>query len=346
MNVILLTATTDPKVKAGVETYNEYLKKVFPGMKIISYETVKPGALEWFSPLKEPMKAGAVCSFLKENIGTLKPDLVITNGMFGWNLKERDAGCPIINISHGTFAGLADNAIKPGPEFCRTRFIYAFFEKMSAGNASLVVSNSGLTKELNKKYYGIGSEVILNPVDTKTFKARDMKKAREKLGLDPEKTIGLFVGRPEYQKGFDLLEKIAGLRPEIGFISITFPKTKSTVKNITGVSVSEREELALYYAAADFVVFPSRFEGFGFVPIEALSCNTPVISGNVGVVREIRADGLEKVSSMEAGEWCGAIDRVLGKKSRPSTAALVAEKFGFGKFRRKFLALAGRITKN
>ncbi len=346
MNVLLLTSTNDPRVKAGVETYNDYLRAVFPGLEIISYETVKPSAFEWFSPLKEPLKANAVCTFVKENIGRLRPDLILTNGMYGWGITEQKTGCPIINISHGSFVGLALDAIKrPSLEFYRTMLVYAFFEKLSAKNASLVVANSRLTMDLNKKYYGVDSVVIHNPVDTKTFAPVGKKTARQKLSLDNGKKIGLFVGRPEYQKGFDLLEKIAMRRPEIDFISITFPKTKSDKKNIKGVLVNGRKELALYYSAADFVVFPSRFEGFGFVPIEALSCNTPVISSNVGIAMEIRLGGLEKVPSLEIDGWLAAVDRALAKKGKVSSAGFVRKRFGFGKFKDKFLGMARRLAK-
>lgn len=346
MNVLLLTSTNDPRVKAGVETYNDYLKKVFPGLKIIGYDTIKPSAFEWFSPLKEPIKANAVGSFVKKNLGKLKPGLIITNGMYGWSITEKNTKCPIINISHGTFPGLALNAIRrTSPEFYRTLFGYAFFEMLSMKNASVVVANSRLTMELNKKYYGVDSIVIHNPVDTKTFAPIGKKNARQKLGLDERKRIGLFVGRPEYQKGFDLFEKIAGMRPEMDFISITFPKTKGNKKNIKGALVKNRKELALYYAAADFVVFPSRFEGFGFVPIEALSCNTRVISSNVGIAMETSVHGLEIVPSLELEAWLMAVDRIVAKKSRASPAEIVKKRFGFGAFRAKFLDLTRRLAK-
>lgn len=346
MNVLLLTSTNDPTVKAGVETFNDYLKKVFPSLKIIGYDAVKPSAFEWFSPLKEPLKANAVGSFVKENLGKLKPDLIITNGMYGWSIKEKHANCPIINISHGGFAGLALNAIKrTSLEFYRTLFVYAFFEMLSAKNSSVVVANSRLTMELNKKYYGVKSIVIHNPVDTKTFTPIGKKNARQKLGLGIGKKIGLFVGRQEYQKGFDLFEKIAEMRPEIDFISITFPKTKSNKKNVKGVLANNRKELALYYAAADFVVFPSRFEGFGFVPIEALSCNTPVISSNVGIVTEIRIDNLEKIPSLDVETWLMAVDRVLAKKSKARSAGFIRKRLGFGEFKAKFLDLTRRLAK-
>jgi glycosyltransferase involved in cell wall biosynthesis len=51
----------------------------------------------------------------------------------------------------------------------------------------------------------------------------------------------------------------------------------------------ERPERLL--AASDVVVCPSRFESFGLVPVEAMACEVPVVSTNVGGPAETIVDG-------------------------------------------------------
>lgn len=53
--------------------------------------------------------------------------------------------------------------------------------------------------------------------------------------------------------------------------------------------VGWQQDLAPYYAAADVVLVPSDFEGYGMVIIEALSAGIPVIATDVGIAREAGA---------------------------------------------------------
>jgi glycosyltransferase involved in cell wall biosynthesis len=54
--------------------------------------------------------------------------------------------------------------------------------------------------------------------------------------------------------------------------------------------VAEEDKPALYRGAAAFI-FPSRYEGFGLPPLEALSCGTPVVGSNVSSIPEVVGDG-------------------------------------------------------
>ena len=50
------------------------------------------------------------------------------------------------------------------------------------------------------------------------------------------------------------------------------------------------EDLPLFYSHADFLVHPSLSEGFGFTPLEAMACGTPVLSSNAASLPEVVGD--------------------------------------------------------
>ncbi|MBV9120043.1 MAG: glycosyltransferase family 4 protein [Chloroflexi bacterium] len=57
-----------------------------------------------------------------------------------------------------------------------------------------------------------------------------------------------------------------------------------------GVIAPERvsdEQLVALYNLADFLVFPSLYEGFGFPPLEAMACGTPVATSNAASLPEV-----------------------------------------------------------
>ncbi len=54
--------------------------------------------------------------------------------------------------------------------------------------------------------------------------------------------------------------------------------------------VEEVDQPAIYRGATAFI-FPSRYEGFGLPPLEALACGTPVVGSNVSSIPEVVGDG-------------------------------------------------------
>jgi len=51
-----------------------------------------------------------------------------------------------------------------------------------------------------------------------------------------------------------------------------------------------QEDLVLLYRAADVVLYPSRYEGFGLPPLEAMACGTPVVASMGGSLPEVLGD--------------------------------------------------------
>ena len=108
----------------------------------------------------------------------------------------------------------------------------------------------------------------------------------------------LFIGRLDTQKGFDtLLDAIEPLREQMSLRVIgkavagpaTAPRPRrSEVEYLGWRSLAE---VATEIAAADVVVVPSRWEGFGLVALEAMRGGCAVVASGVGGLREIVVNG-------------------------------------------------------
>ena len=87
----------------------------------------------------------------------------------------------------------------------------------------------------------------------------------------------------------------------------------------------------LYNAAAAFA-FPSRYEGFGLPPLEAMACGTPVVASNASSMPEVLGDAALGVAPDDVPGWATALWRLLGD------AALGAD------LRRRGLARAAQFS--
>lgn len=63
--------------------------------------------------------------------------------------------------------------------------------------------------------------------------------------------------------------------------------------NLVQTGYLPASELAILYRHAQFLLFPSLYEGFGLPVLEAMSCGCAVITSNAGSLQEIAADGAQ-----------------------------------------------------
>jgi len=327
MKVLLTSASS--RVKAGVETYNDHLRKVFRDLKIIDFDSVNG----FTSPLlREPLKAKHVDEYLIKKANYYKPDIIFTNGMYGWALKSLNI--PVVNIQHGGYHPFAEAAMKISLDYFRTKYIYSYFEKLSAKKSDIVVSNSPFTRNNIKKYYGLDTVVILNCIDMDIMRPISKERAKSLLNLPQDKKIVLFVGRPDYSKGYDIVEKIAQINENILFLCILYPKIKSKRKNIITIQAVTRKNLYKYYSAADILLYPSRFDGFGYVPLEALACNTPVIANKVGILATENIEGCDIVkNNNDINEFSSLLKKDY---NRINSRKLIKKKFSFARFGKEY----------
>jgi alpha-1,3-rhamnosyl/mannosyltransferase len=66
----------------------------------------------------------------------------------------------------------------------------------------------------------------------------------------------------------------------------------------------------LYGGAAVFA-FPSRYEGFGLPPLEAMACGAPVLAARASSLPEVVGDAGLLVDPDDVAGWAGALERLL-----------------------------------
>ncbi len=79
------------------------------------------------------------------------------------------------------------------------------------------------------------------------------------------------------------------------------------------------DALVALYRGADCFVFPSRGEGFGLPPLEAMSCGTAVVASRASSLPEVVGEAGLLVDPEDVAEITEAIDRVLSSASTRAT---------------------------
>jgi glycosyltransferase involved in cell wall biosynthesis len=116
--------------------------------------------------------------------------------------------------------------------------------------------------------------VIAPAVDLALFRPRDKEVCRRHLDLPPDEPIVFFPGNPTRpEKGRDLFHA-------------ALERIDKPLHVVLGGDIA-RVEMPLYMNAADIVVQTSYFEASPMAVKEALACNTPVVSTDVGDVRSL-----------------------------------------------------------
>ncbi|MEM4193164.1 MAG: glycosyltransferase family 4 protein [Nitrososphaeria archaeon] len=159
--------------------------------------------------------------------------------------------------------------------------------------------------------------VVWNGVDPDRYdpekcNQEEIRRLRERYGIKGDEQMILFLGRLTWVKG------IRNLVQAMPLVLNEFPRAKLIIlgkgeeeKDIIETSrrlginnnvicnfefVPENERI-LHYAAADVCVFPSIYEPFGIVSLEAMSMKKPVVVGARGVVgfrEQVIASGPEQ----------------------------------------------------
>ena len=78
----------------------------------------------------------------------------------------------------------------------------------------------------------------------------------------------------------------------------------------------EEQDLLALYRGADCLVYPSRYEGFGFPPLEAMACGTPVVCARTTSLPEVVGDAAALFALDDRESLHGALGDMLASPER------------------------------
>jgi glycosyltransferase involved in cell wall biosynthesis len=175
--------------------------------------------------------------------------------------------------------------------------------------------------------------VVPNGVDVEQFVAQDddaRRRARVALGLGPG-PVAVCVGRLCWQKGQDLLlaawQRALAAAPDARLVLVGDGPDRTGL--IAGAPprvlfAGPAEDPRPWYAAADVVVLPSRWEGMALVQLEAMASARCVIATDVGGAREVLAGSAGPAAVVPVGDVAALADALGVRLAEPGLAAAEA----------------------
>lgn len=235
---------------------------------------------------------------LKKRIHVFNPDLIHAHYGLSGMLANLQRAIPVVTTYHGSDI--------------HSKGLILSMSKITARYSAYNIFVSPWLLELSG-YNGDNKCVIPCGVDTTTFTPIERAEARKQLGWNENEMIVLFAG------AFDNEVKNSQLAKEA--VSLV-PNTK--IVELRGYT---REQVCMLINAANCLLMTSYREGSPVVIKEAMACGTPIVSVDVGDVKDVVSDvNGSYISTYDANDIAAHISQALIFKGKTNGPQCIADK--------------------
>ena len=171
--------------------------------------------------------------------------------------------------------------------------------------------------------------LVHNAIDLRRFTPAPQRRAelRREWNLPPDAPVIAGIGRLNYQKNFPLFLEIARVFPDAIFVIAGTGPEERTLRESAGANVRFLgfvADTARLYAAVDFLLMPSRFEGLPMTLLEAMAMRVPAVASRLDGIAEVIVDGTDGLLAAPTAkdEFVAHLRTLL---DNPNRAADIAE---------------------
>jgi len=189
-----------------------------------------------------------------------------------------------------------------------------------------IVATEWMREQLSE-WLGSGDNIFVVPygVDERFFNepTESPDSTRQRWGIPPNSFVVLHIGSVGPRKNFNTVIAAvdglgrAGLDARLlqvgGNLSreqLAEVEARDLKDHVTTLGVTNESELRAAYRAANVLLFPSLYEGFGSPVLEAMASELPVISSGAGGLTEVGGDAAVVVGGREVEPYVKAIERI------------------------------------
>lgn len=205
----------------------------------------------------------------------------------------RASGLPVVTTVHHLTSDPDLQPYSSRQQRLFYRLIEARYDRWSILHADRVVCVSRFTQRQVEQTYGRTDTILIfDGIDTDVFvPPPDLRRRDDGLPTAQGRIRLLFVGNRTRRKGFDLLPQIMERLPADYVLYYTSGFQGRDVQpphpRMIPIGSPDRAGLVAAYQSCDMLLFPSRLEGFGIAPAEALACARPVVTTNASALPEV-----------------------------------------------------------
>jgi glycogen(starch) synthase len=207
---------------------------------------------------------------------------------------------PVIATIHATENGRHGGIFNDTSKYIHEQEYWLTYE------AWRIIVCSEFMKSEVERIFSVGGEkidVIFNGVEPDKFEFNwsiaEKKAQRAKVAL-PEEKIVIFVGRFVREKGIQVLLNAANVvlaqEPNTKFMIVGggnreklehYTEWAGLKEKVLFTGFMANRSLHQLYRVADVAVFPSLYEPFGIVALEAMAAGAPVVASDAGGLKEV-----------------------------------------------------------